>query len=71
MASMLRISASQVLPPSHFPFSASFFSPTSGFFFFLWIAKAFPEPPAQPGFSLQKIPVVIRTVLFKLQPVFN
>ena len=35
MASMLRISASQVLPPSHFPFSASIFRPppVSSFFY--------------------------------------
>lgn len=49
MASMLRISASPLLPLSHFPFS-----PASCFFFFLWIAKAFPVPAKVGGLYTTK-----------------
>ena len=51
MASMLRISASPLLPPSRFPFSASFFRPPPLSSLFLWIAKALHNPRHSRGFS--------------------
>ena len=44
MASMLRISASPLLPPSHFPLSASFFHSPSVSSFFYGTLKLFPNP---------------------------
>ena len=55
MASMLRISASQLFLRFRLPLPASFL-PATYFYVFLWSAKAFSEPPAQPGvFAYKKI----------------
>lgn len=55
MTSMLRISAFPLLPPSHFPFSASFFRPPPVSSFFLLNAKALRNPRHSRGaFYLQR-----------------
>ena len=55
MASMLRISASPLLPPSHFPFSASFFRPPPVSSFFYGTLKLYGTPGTAGGVLYNKL----------------
>lgn len=61
MASMIRISASTLLPSSRFPFSASFFRRPLFLLFSISIPKALRDPRLSRGFSIQQNPRRIKS----------